>query len=115
MRDQHPLGHAGVVQVVQPLDIEAGELGLDTFRDGDVRDEAATVDGDQVAGQRGESGEVLGHAGTLDRPEWTRNPRSGGGSVLPTPPREAHLSRPYSHRRGSRSRPYAARPILAAP
>ena len=91
MRHQRALRHAGVVGVVDALDVEAGECRFDPVGDRQVGDEAAAVErrrsrarDDDVAGE-------IGHHAMRDH-------RSGGG---PASSRPRHR-RPGPMRRGGR-------------
>ena len=68
MCNQRPFGHTGIVQIIQPLDLKPGKFGLDAIRDGEVRHEAAAIGCHELAGQRAEGHEVIGHARSLTPP-----------------------------------------------
>ena len=85
MRDQHALRHAGGVGIIEPLDLETGERGLDPLRHRQVGDEAAAVEGDEVAGQVGEQVHKGGFLAAVGTQTSGKNRTHGGAEPVSVP------------------------------
>ena len=61
MRHQHTLGGAVYVHVIERFHVEIAEFGRNTLGDREIRDEAPAINRNEVTGQRGQRGDVVGH------------------------------------------------------